>query len=173
MSHENIMRLWNDCVTYGALRPKFKVTTKTSAYTITPGDFGKVFTTRGATSTMIFTLPGVETTYNGEFVLFLNVADYDMIVAGTDGELVTFNDLTANNIGIITASERIGAGLLAVCDGTSWIVLPIAQETVTVAVDTSASATPSVSATPSHTPSVSATPSHTPSVSATPSHTPS
>ena len=163
MSHENIMRLWNDCVAGGTVRPKTKVTAKTSAYTVTPGDFGKVLTTRGATGTMIFTLPGVETSYSGEFVLFLNVADYDMVVAGTDGELVVFNDLTANNIGIITASERIGAGLFAVCDGTSWIVLTMAQEAVTVAVDTSASATPSVSATPSSTPSVSATPSHSPS----------
>jgi hypothetical protein len=171
MSHENIMRLWNAACDGGFVRPKMKVVVKTSSYTITPDDFGTVFTTRGATTTVIFTLPAVSSTYSGNVVLFLNVADYDMIVAGTTGELVVFNDLTADTFGIITASERIGAGLLAICDGTSWIVLPITQENVTVAVDTSASQTPShtVSATPSHT--VSRTPSHT--VSSTPSNTPS
>jgi hypothetical protein len=171
MSHENIMRLWNAAVDGGFVRPKMKVAAKTASYTITEGDFGTVFTTRGGTTTTIFTLPTVSSVYSGNWVLFLNVANYDMVVAGATGELVVFNDLTADTFGIITANERIGAGLLAICDGTSWIVLPITQEAVTIAVDTSASNTPShtVSATPSHT--VSATPSHT--VSRTPSQTPS
>ena len=42
MSGENIMRLFNDCMTGGRVRPLLKIITKTSAYTITPDDFGSV-----------------------------------------------------------------------------------------------------------------------------------
>ena len=134
MSHEDTMRLWNGCVTLGRIRPKFKIVVKTSSYTITADDFGTVFTTRGATGAVTFTLPSAATTNNGEWVLFANVADQNMIVAGADEEIVTFNDLTADSIAYQTASEKIGGAFLAVSDGTSWIVLPIAQEAQTVTV---------------------------------------
>lgn len=177
MSHENIMRLWNGAVDGGILRPKTRIVVKTSSYTITASDFGSVFTTRGATAPVTFTLPTAGSTNNGEWVLFVNIADQNMIVAGDDDGLVVFNDLTANNIGYTTAGELIGGTFFAVCDGTSWIVLPIGTETQTIAVDTSASSTPSASATPSATPSAtkSSTPSATPSStkSSTPSATPS
>jgi len=133
MSFENIMRLWNDGITLGAIRPKLKVAVKTSSYTITSPDFGTVFTTRGG-GAVTFTLPTAASTNEGEWVLFINVADQNMTVTGTDEGLVCFNDLTADSIAFSTTSEKIGGAFLAISDGTSWIVLPIATETQTVTV---------------------------------------
>ena len=137
MSHENIMRLWNDCVAYGVLRPKLKVIVKTADYTVTPDDYGSVFTTRGGSAGVTFTLPAAGDTNTGEWALFVNVADYNMIVSGADEGLVVFNNLTADNIGFGTTSEKIGGTLLAISDGTSWIVLPLATETQTLVIDSS------------------------------------
>ena len=134
MSHEEVMRLWNGAVTGGRVRPKFNIVTKTSSYTITSSDFGSVFTTRGATGAVTFTLPSAATVNRGEWVLFVNVADQNMIVAGADEEIVTFNDLTADSIAYQTASEKIGGAFLAISDASSWLLMPIASETQTITV---------------------------------------
>ena len=94
MSSENTMRMWNDCVDGGRTRPKLNIIVKTASYTVTPNDFGSVITTRGAGGAVTFTLPAAGSTNNGEWVLFVNVADQNMIIAGADEGLVTFNDLT-------------------------------------------------------------------------------
>ena len=137
MANENVMRLFNDAVTGGRIRPKLNIVVKTSSYTITADDFGSVFTTRGATGAVTFTLPAAGSTNSGEWVLFINVADQNMIVAGADEELVVFNDLTADTIAFQTSSEKIGGAFLAISDGTSWAVVPIATETQTVTVGSS------------------------------------
>lgn len=161
MSSANILRLIQEAtrINREVLEFAFQVTAKTADYTVTVSDWSKVFTTRGATASVTFTLPAAANSNKGEWVLFVNVADYDMIVAGATDGLVVFNDATANNIGFVTASEKIGGMFLAISDGTSWLVTPIAQESQSVSIDTSPSA--SVSATPSA--SVSATPSSSPS----------
>jgi hypothetical protein len=134
MSHEDIMRLWSDCSVNGRVRPKLKIKVKTSSYTVTSADFGTVFTTRGASGAVTFTLPAASSTNKGEWVLFISVANQNMIVAGADEGLVTFNDLTADSIAFQTTSEKIGGAFLAISDGTSWAVVPIATETQTVTV---------------------------------------
>lgn len=134
MSAENIMRMFNDCVTDGSVRPKLKVNAKTASYTVTPADFGSVLTTRGASGAITFTLPAATAVNKGEWVLFVNVADQNMIVAGADEGLVVFNDLTADAIAFQQASEKIGGAFLAVSDGTSWAVVPLATELQTIAV---------------------------------------
>lgn len=96
-------------------------------------DLNKVHTTRGATGTVTFTLPAAASNA-GAWVEFYNVADQDMTVAGQDEELVCFNDLTADSITFSTSGEKIGGGFRAVCDGTSWIVVPLATETQTVTI---------------------------------------
>jgi len=134
MSSENTMRMWNDCVTGGDIRPKFKVVSKTASYTVTPGDFGTVLTTRGAGGAITFTLPAASSTNKGEWVLFISVADQNLIVAGADEGLVVINDLTADSIAFQTSSEKIGGAFMAISDGTSWFVVPTATETQTVTV---------------------------------------
>ena len=134
MSAENIMRLFNDCVTGGRLRPKLKITVKTASYTVTPDDFGSVLTTRGAGGAVTFTLPAASAKNKNECVLFINVADQNMIVAGADEGLVVFNDLTADAIAFQQASEKIGGAFLAISDGSSWCVVPLATELQTIAI---------------------------------------
>jgi hypothetical protein len=154
MSAENTMRLWNNCCTDGgALRPKLNIIVKTSSYTVTAYDFGSVLTTRGASGAVTFTLPTAASGNNGEWVLFVNVADQNMLVTGTDEGLVVFNDLTADSIAFSTTSEKVGGAFLAISDGTSWAVSPIATETQTVTVASGPSTSPSHTAshTASHT----------------------
>ena len=93
-----------------------------------------MFTTRGATGAVTFTLPSAGSTNEGDWVLFVNVADQNMIVAGADEEIVCFNDLTADSIAYQTSSEKIGGAFLAISDSSSWAVLPLSQETQTVTV---------------------------------------
>ena len=134
MSSENTMRMWNDCATGGRVRPRLNIITKTASYTVTPNDFGSVLTTRGAGGAVTFTLPAASSVNNGDWVLFVNVADQKMIIAGADEGLVTFNDLTADSVAYQTSSEKIAGAFLAISDGTSWVVMPIATETQTIAV---------------------------------------
>jgi hypothetical protein len=165
MSSENIMRLFNDCMTGGTVRPKLKVAVKTSDYTITTDDFGTIFTTRGAAAEVEFTLPSAASTNRGEWVLFVNVANQNMSVAGAEAGLVVFNSLTADNISLRTDNERIGGAFLAVSDGTSWIVMPLATETQTIHVDAKATSTPSATSTTTATGTSSS--SHTTTTTAT------
>jgi hypothetical protein len=115
------------------VRPKLKVTAKTEDYAVLVGDFGTIFTTRGAGGAVTFTLPAASGN-SGQWVEFYCVADQNMIITGTDEELVVLNDLTADSIAFQTASEKIGGGFRAVCDGTSWIVVPLATETQTITI---------------------------------------
>jgi hypothetical protein len=121
----------------GARRSPVKVTAKTAAYTLTDADYGGVFTTRGATGAVTFTLPAVTAGMVGREVTFFNVAGQNMTVEATAGELVAFNDLTANSIAFSTAAELIGSGVRCVCDGTSWLAMPIlGAETATPTIAT-------------------------------------
>lgn len=113
-----------------------RVQAKTADYTVVAADNGKMFTTRGAAGTVIFTLPAVTSAFTGHRNWFVNLAAQTMTISGTAGELVTFNDLAANTVSLQTGSELIGGGFMVVCDGTSWLVLPMTEETQTVTVAT-------------------------------------
>jgi hypothetical protein len=134
MSDENIMRMWNDCSVGGRVRPKLNIIVKTATYTVTPNDYGSVISTRGAGAAVTFTLPAAGATNKGEWVLFVNVVNQSMTIAGADEGLVVFNDLTADAIAFSTTSEKIGGAFLAISDGTSWAVVPLATETQTITV---------------------------------------
>jgi len=127
MSEGNVRRL------YHAGR---QVQAKTASYTVTDQDMDTIMTTRGAGGEIVFTLPAAAQSRQGAMVWFFNVADQNMKISGVDGELVVKNDLTANDVSFETSSEKIGGGFLAVCDGTSWIVVPLAEETQTMTVVT-------------------------------------
>jgi hypothetical protein len=110
------------------------VLAKTSAYTFNNSDWGAIFTNRGATGSVTFTLPAVAGTPAGAYVIIYIVADFEVVVAATSGELVTFNNAAADTVTITEASEHIGAGLTFICDGTSWLTLLHTEESQTVAV---------------------------------------
>jgi len=111
------------------------ITAKTADYTVTEADHGILFTTRGATGTVIFTLPA--TPLKGLRFGFYNAAGQTMTVtAGTADTLTVFNDLTADSITFQTASELIGGHFEVVGDGTGWLVinhLGAEAQTITVA----------------------------------------
>jgi len=114
------------------------VTAKTSAYTITAADSGTVLTNRGATGSVTFTLPTVAAEFNGVNVIIMAVvaAQNVVISAQTTGQIVTFNDAAANSITISTTNEIIGAAFRLICDGTSWLALPMLNEGQTVTIAT-------------------------------------
>lgn len=113
------------------------VEAKTADYTLTANDWGKFFTNRGAAGAVTFTLPTAASTAPGFYADFFVVANQNVIVAGTAGEVVAFNDATANSVAFSTADEKVGGGLRAVCDGTSWLMFVyLGAETQTPTVAT-------------------------------------
>ena len=113
------------------IRPKMKIENKTADYTLTAADFGKIFTNRGDGDAITFTLPAA-TGNEGEVVWFFSLANYSFTVATAAADtLATVNDLTADSVAFSTSSKMIGSGFMAVCDGTGWVVVPMAADGVT------------------------------------------
>jgi hypothetical protein len=109
-----------------------KVVAKTAAYTVLAADSGTIFTTRGATAAVTFTLPTTATT--GLTYFFFNVVDLDMTVAsGTADTVVTKNDAAADSVAFSTTSLKIGGALMVVGDGTGWLAFALSTNTATVA----------------------------------------
>lgn len=106
----------------------------TATRSITSADFGAILTTRGATAAVVLTLPAVQASYKGADVTVFNIADQDLTLAGTAGEVITFNNAAATSVKLGTSSEKIGGGFRAVCDGTSWLIFPLTEETATITV---------------------------------------
>ncbi|MCB2179454.1 hypothetical protein KQH61_05985 [bacterium] len=99
-----------------------QISAKTAAYTVKAKDAGKIFTTRGATAAVTFTLPTAADLPSGWSVTFVSAADVGMTVASAEGDnIVTFNDLAADSVAFSTASEIIGGAVTVVWDGTGFL----------------------------------------------------
>lgn len=110
-----------------------RITAKTANYTCTAFDHGKIFTTTGAEAAVTFTLPAVASSTGLEFT-FINTVDQNMVVSdGGNDTLVCFNDAAADSITFSTSSEKIGAALKVICDGTNWLVFSMCANTQTIA----------------------------------------
>lgn len=116
---------------------KVPIMALTASYTINVADSGKFITTRGASGAVVVTLPTVSTGFAGvEFSIF-NAVDQDLtLTAQTNGQIMFKNDVAANSVAYSTAAEKIGGAFRAVCDGTSWLVMPLAEEAQTITVAT-------------------------------------
>ncbi len=98
------------------------VVAKTANYTVTNADADTLFTNRGAAGAVTFTLPA--NARKGLRFGFFVVADQNVIVAsGTADTMVVFNDAAADSIAFSTASEKIGAMIEVIGDGTGWLTL--------------------------------------------------
>lgn len=108
---------------------------KTAAYTMTPHDENKIFTNRGAGSSVTLTLPPVTYLPAGWTVYVYVVTDDEVVVAsnGSNDNITGFNDPTADSWTVTTASEHIGAAAEFVWDGTSWLTFLHVEETQTTA----------------------------------------
>lgn len=100
------------------------VEAKTAAYTVKSRDCGKIFTNRGASGSVTFTLPKIDADFAGMTgfnVEFYSVAAQDLVVASDPSDsLIVDSDATADSI---TMDNVIGQHLRVVCDGTGWLVI--------------------------------------------------
>lgn len=102
------------------------VVAKTAAYTIKPpmDRDGTLFTNRGATGAVTFTLPAPGSALKGYAYHFLSIAAQDLTVASaTVDTLIVKHDVAGDSLATTTGGEQIGSMITAICDGTSWIAL--------------------------------------------------
>jgi hypothetical protein len=115
----------------GAGGDKFGIVTKTADYTVvapTPsgGDkSGTIFNNRGAGGAVNFTLPAPSAALKGVNYIFYGVAGQNITVTGGAGNVVTFNNAAAASVAASTSSQKIGARIDAICDGTSWFLIGV------------------------------------------------
>lgn len=96
------------------------VAAQATSLTVTEAMNNTLFTTRGASGAVTFTLP--TTPKKGLRYGFYNAADQNMtITAGTADTMVAINDLTADSVSFSTASSKIGGMIEVFGDGTGWL----------------------------------------------------
>lgn len=108
----------------GGLR--VNVLAKTADYTILAASdaSGTIFTNRGATGAVVFTLPAPALAMAGVFYEFLGFANQNMTVAtATADTFVTVADAAADSVIWSTSSQKVGAHARVLCDGTSWFYI--------------------------------------------------
>ncbi len=123
---------------FAGVSPHFrKVTVKATDYTVLATDNDTIFTTRGASGAVIFTLP---TLARGLHFQFFNEADQDLTVASVVADtMVVFNDLAADSVKLGTSSEKIGGWIevFANDDASKWLVkVSLGAETQTPTIAT-------------------------------------
>lgn len=100
------------------------VEAKTAAYTVKPRDNGKLFTNRGATGSVTFTLPklaaGSGNMAGVQFEFFTAAAQAIVIASDPSDSLTVHGDLAADTV---TTAATIGQHFRVVSDGTSWLVI--------------------------------------------------
>lgn len=96
------------------------VEAKTTAYTVTDNDYGKLFTNRGASGSVTFTLPTASTANAGCWVEFYTVAAQAIVISPPADTLVVHADATADTL---TTAGTIGQHLTVVSDGTGWLTI--------------------------------------------------
>jgi hypothetical protein len=114
------------------------VEAKTSSYTVVmPADSGKLLTTTGASGAVTFTLPTPAASIKGAHIYLFNTVDQNMVVGcATNDKIVTLNDAAADSVTFSTSSEKIGAAVHAVCDGSLWLVMDKSENSITSTIAT-------------------------------------
>lgn len=97
------------------------VSAKTGDYTVVAADSGKLFTTSGASGAVNFTLPAVASVSAGWTATFFNAANQNMTITAPSTKLVAFNNTGATSIAFSTSSEKTGAGVTIVFDGSVYL----------------------------------------------------
>lgn len=111
-----------------------KVKFISAAYTVLLEDTGSLLVVDTAVT---ITLPAAATLPVGFHVDIAVIADVTVVVAGTAGELVVFNDAAANSFTWSTASEKIGASVkMTVISSSKWLAQFMSEETQTTTVTT-------------------------------------
>ena len=105
--------------------PALPVVAKTASYQLKASDMGKLFTNRGASGTITFTLPVIaaagKPALSGWYCEFSTVAAQAIVIASSPADkLVVHADAAADTV---TTAATIGQNFKVVCDGTAWIVV--------------------------------------------------
>ena len=99
------------------------VLAKTANHTITADEAksGTIFTNRGASGTVAFTLPAASSALEGAKILLVSlVAQVISVETPVADTLITMGNAEADKL---AAPGSIGAEIECWCDGTSWIAL--------------------------------------------------
>lgn len=116
-------RLTDD--TYGMAAPTplggwRDIIAKTADYTVTEFDNDTIFTNKGASGAVVFTLPA--TAKKGlRYGFYIAAAQTVTITAGTADTLIANNDIAADSIAFSTANEKIGTYVEVFGDGALWM----------------------------------------------------
>lgn len=107
----------------GARNPQVIIKAKTADYTLTADESGVMFTNRGASAAITFTLPAVSGLPIGTRYSFQGVSATGFTVAsnGSSDNILTLNDAAADSITCTTTSKIIGAAVDVIWDGTAWL----------------------------------------------------
>lgn len=106
----------------------------TSSKTLTNSELNQVHTNRGATGAITLTLPAASGA-KGRHVDVFVVEDQNVtITSESANDLVTHNNKTATSISFQTAGDKIGSGVRLLSDGSSWLVLPMFNDNVTMTI---------------------------------------
>jgi len=108
----------------GAQHYQTLVKAKTADYTLTADENGVLFTNRGASAAITFTLPITSTGlvsigYRASF-FGVSATGYT-VTANPSDTMVTLNDAGADSITCTTTSKIIGARVDVMWDGTGWL----------------------------------------------------
>jgi hypothetical protein len=117
---------------YNARRSRRRVTAKTTAYTITNQDHKAIFTNRGATGSVTFTLPSAANNPGLEVMVYAVAAQNVVVASATTDTMVVVGDATADSVTWSTSGEIIGGGATFISDGTGWLVIPITWDNGTL-----------------------------------------
>lgn len=99
------------------------VEAKTSDYTISAADSGKILTTEGAGGAVVFTLPTPTESLKGVWVDIVQAADQNMrVTCATSDKIISQGDLELDYVENTKVSLKIGAHCECVCTGTKWII---------------------------------------------------
>jgi len=96
---------------------------KTADYTLTAEESGVLFTNRGASAAITFTLPAVTNLPIGTRYEFFGVSATGFTVAsnGSLDNILTLNDIAADSITCTSTSKIIGASVTVIWDGVKWL----------------------------------------------------
>lgn len=113
---------------------RYKIRDVAANYSVVQDDNGSLLTVTAAAT---ITLPAPAAAYKGMWLDIVNIADVNMTIAsGTADTLVVFNDVAADSVAFSTASEKVGAAVRAICNGSLWILLPMIWDGQTATVVT-------------------------------------
>lgn len=99
---------------------KHRVVAKTAAYQIESRKdrSGTVFTNRGASGSVTFTLPPPSRCIGWEYTFITLAAQALVVATRTSDTLIVYGDATADSL---AAPAQLGCEIKVWCDGTSWV----------------------------------------------------